>query len=152
MRLPADLVLAFRPTPGYAYTKSGILMARVSPDGVFEVLSAGAWTSALGYAPGELDGTSLRELMPPEKPAAGRILAALVDSNDAEPLYVTLRCKDRRRKVFRFHRRFDAYQDAMYIVADELPEGCSPTPPGPFSGANACRPRATAEAAGRTLS
>jgi hypothetical protein len=59
--------------------------------------------------------------MPLEKPAAGELVAALLDKKDFQSLEVTLCCKDERRKSFRFHRRFDPYQDAMYVVADELP-------------------------------
>ena len=97
-------------------------MARVRPSGIFELLSAGAWARALGYALDELSGKSLCDLMPPEKPAADKVVAALLDKKDVRPLEVTLRCKDERRKSYRFHRRFDPYQDAMYVVADELPE------------------------------
>ena len=122
MRLLADLVLVLCVSPGKACMDSGVMMARVRPGGLFELLSAEAWARSLGYAPGELSGKSLRELMQLEKPAAGRLVAALLDDKDVEPLDVTLRCKDERRKSFRFHRRFDPYQDAMYVVADEIPE------------------------------
>ena len=60
--------------------------------------------------------------MPLEKPAAGEVVAALLDKKDVQPLEVTLRCKDEQRKFFRFHRRFDPYQDAIYVVADEVSE------------------------------
>ena len=120
MRLLADLVLVLCLSPGKACTDSGVMMACVRPSGLFELLSVEAWARALGYAPDELSGKSLRELI--EKPAAGRVVSALLDHEDAQPLDITLRCKDERRKHFRFHRRFDPYQDAMYVVADELPE------------------------------
>jgi hypothetical protein len=123
MRLLADLMLVLSCNPGKACKESDVMMARVRRSGLFELLSAAAWARALGYAPDELTGKSLSELMPLEKPAAGRVVAALLDDEDAQPLDVTLRCKDERRKCFRFHRRFDAYQDATYVVADELPEG-----------------------------
>jgi PAS domain S-box-containing protein len=122
-RLLADLVLVLCASPGKTCTESEVMMARVRPNGIFEVLSAAAWARSLGYAPDELSGKSLRELMQLEKRAAHQVVAALLDKKDARPLDVTLRCKDERRKSFRFHRRFDAYQDAMYVVADELPEG-----------------------------
>jgi len=121
MQLLADLVLVLCLSPGKACTDSGVMMARVRPSGLFELLSVEAWARALGYAPDELSGKPLRELI--EKPASGRFVSALLDDKDAQPLDVTLRCKDERRKSFRFHRRFDPYQDAMYVVADELPEG-----------------------------
>lgn len=122
MRMLADLVLVLCANPGKTCTESDVMMARVRPSGLFELLSADAWARALGYAPDELSGKSLCELMPLEEPAAGQVVAALLDNKDAQPLDVPLRCKDERRKCFRFHRRFDPYQDAMYVVADEVPE------------------------------
>jgi hypothetical protein len=122
MRL-ADLILVVCVSPGKTCTESDVMMARARRSGIFELLSAAAWARTLGYAPDELSGKSLRELMQLEKFAAGQVVAALLDKEDAQSLDVTLRCKDKRRKSFRLHRRFDAYQDAMYVVADELPEG-----------------------------
>src|SRR5688572_7658646 len=118
MRLLADLVLVLSANPGKTCTETDLMMARVRPSGFFELLSAEAWARALGYAPEELCGKSLRELI--AKPAPERVVDALLDHDDARPLEVTLRCKDQRRKRFRLHRRFDSYQDATYLVADEL--------------------------------
>lgn len=123
MRLLADLVLVLSASPGKTCEQSDLMMARVRPNGIFELLSAAAWARTLGYAPGELSGKSLRELMRLEKPAAGQLVAALLNNkNPDQPLEITLRCKDERRKPFRLHRRFDPYQDTIYVVADELPE------------------------------
>ena len=97
-------------------------MARVRPTGIFELLSAAAWARTLGYEPDELRGKSFCELTPLDKPAAGKLVAALLDRKDVQSLEVTLRCKDQRRKIFRFHRRFDPYGDAIYVVADEVCE------------------------------
>lgn len=96
------------------------MLARIRPSGLFELLSAAAWARALGYRPDELSGRSTRELMHLEEPAAGDVVAALLDENDAPPLHVTLRCKDDRRKRFRLHRRFDPYDKAVFVVADEV--------------------------------
>ncbi len=120
MPLFRDLILVPCASPGKTCEVSEVMMARVQPSGVFELLSAAAWAHALGYALDELTGKSLVELMPLEKPAAGEVIAALLSKKDVQPLEVTLRCKDERRKSFRFHRRFDPYQDAMYVVADEV--------------------------------
>jgi len=120
MQLLADLILVLCANPGKTCSESEVMMARVRP-GLFELLSAEAWARTLGYAPDELNGKPLRELV--AKPAAERVFNDLLDHEDAQPLDITLRCKDERRKRFRFHRRFDPYQDAIYIVADELPEG-----------------------------
>lgn len=118
----ADLIVVLCVSPGKACAESGVMLARVRPNGLFELLAATAWARALGYPPDELSGKSLCGLMPLEKPTAGRFVAALLDEKDVQPLDVTLRCKDERRKSFRFHRRFDPYDRAMFVVADELAE------------------------------
>lgn len=98
------------------------MLARVRPGGVFELLTAAAWSAALGYAPDELRGRSLRDLMQLANPAAGEVVSALFDDAGAQALDVKLRCKDERRKSFRLHRRFDAYEEALFVVAEELSE------------------------------
>jgi hypothetical protein len=96
------------------------MLARVRPVGVFELLTAAAWAGALGYPPEELNGTSLRDLMRLEKPVAKDIIAALLDESDVQaPLEVTLRCKNERRKRFRLYRRFDSYEEAVFVMAEE---------------------------------
>lgn len=100
--------------------QSRVLLARVGPSGLFELLTAGAWARALGYVAEELIGKSLRELLHLDRFAASEVIAALLDENDDRPLDVTLRCKDRKRKSFRLHRRFDPYGQTMFLVADEL--------------------------------
>jgi PAS domain-containing protein len=121
MRLLRDLILVLCSSPGRTCEESGLMLARVRPSGIFELLSAAAWARALGYTPDELVGKAFSELMSLEKPAAGQVVAALLDRKDCRALDVTLRCKDEQRKCFRLHRRFDAYQETMYLVADELP-------------------------------
>jgi PAS domain S-box-containing protein len=123
MRPLRDLILVPCASPGKTCEASELMMARVRPSGTFELLSAAAWSRTLGYALEELCGKSLCELMPLEKRAADEVVAALLDENDVQSLLqVTLRCKDERRKSFRFHRRFDPYGDAIYVVADEVSE------------------------------
>jgi PAS domain-containing protein len=124
----AELVVVVSISARESWAQSGIMLARVRARGVFEVLTAGAWARALGYPPEELNGTSLRDLMRLEKPAATDIVAALRDDEE-QPLEVSLRCKDERRKRFRLHRRFDTYEESMFVVADELAD--SPIEPCP---------------------
>ena len=114
----ADLVLVLRVRPGKTCAQSGVMLARIRPGGLFELLTAAAWAQALGYTADELNGKSLRELMQLGKRAAGKVVAALLDEKHAQPLDVSLRCKDERRKSFRFHRRFDPYEKAIFVVAD----------------------------------
>ena len=117
-----DLVLAKRARPGKReQAPSRVLLARIDRSGEFQLLNAGAWATALGYGGEELIGKSLRELMPLDRPAAADLIFALLDETDDGPLDVILRCRDYRRKSFRLHRRFDAYGEAFYVVAEELP-------------------------------
>lgn len=117
---PAGLTVALCVRPGKTCARSGLMLARVHPAGVFELLSAAAWARMLGYLPHELSGKWLHDLMPLEEPAASEFVAALLGEKDLQPLEVTLRCKDERRKSFRLHRRFDPYDQAMFVLADEV--------------------------------
>lgn len=116
----ADLRLALCLNPSQTCAQSEIMMARLGPDRIFELLNGAAWARALGYPPEELSGQSLGELMPVAKPAASAVVAALLDTSAQGPLDVTLRCKDERPKSFRFHRRFDPYAQSTFVIADEL--------------------------------
>jgi PAS domain-containing protein len=107
-------------SPGNTCARSGLMLARIRPGGAFELLSAAAWAHVLGYSPQELSGKWLRELMPPDKPAASEVTAALLGEQESPPMEVTLRCKDERRKSFRLHRRFDPYDRAVFVLADEV--------------------------------
>ena len=118
----AELILVLSVSSGKKRAQSGVMLARVRRSGKFELWTAAAWARALGYLPEELSGKALRELMPLEKRAAGEVIAALLDEEDARPLEVTLRCKDERRKCFRLYRRFDPYEQAVFVLADEVSE------------------------------
>jgi len=119
-RACADLRVTACSTAGSACARSDVLMARLRPGGLFELLSPEAWARVLGYPPEELSAKYLRELMPLEKRAAGAIVAELLDPQADAPLEVPLRCKDGQRKYFRFHRRSDERAQAIFLVADEL--------------------------------
>ena len=119
-RLLADLILCV--SAAKACAESGVMLARVRKSGMLELLTAAAWARALGYQPDELSGKSLRELMQLEKRAARELIATLLDEEDVQPLEITLRCKDERRKCFRLYRRFDPYEQAVFVVADEVAE------------------------------
>lgn len=116
---PADLLLVLCRNPGRASAQSEVMLAWLRPCGILELLSVGAWARALGYVPQELSGKSMRELMSLEQPA-GEIVAELLDPNVAAPVDVTLCCKIERQKRLRFHRRFDADEEAIFVVADEV--------------------------------
>jgi hypothetical protein len=118
--LPADMMVALCVSPGKSCAGSALMLARILPGGMFELLSAAAWANSLGYSPQELSGKWLHDLMPFGRPAASEVAAALLGEQEAPPLEVTLRCKDERRKSFRLHRRFDPYDHAMFVLADEV--------------------------------
>ncbi len=130
---PADLVLVRSPGLGKSCEQLPVLLARVRPSGTFELLTTGAWARALGYPPAELFATSLRELLQLDAAAASRVVAALLDASDDQPLEVTLRCGDGQAKSFRFHRRYDSHGQAMFILADELECAAEQTARAPAS-------------------
>ena len=107
-------------SPGKTCARTGLMLARVLPGGVLELLSIAAWVRVLGYSPQELSGKWLRDLMPLEDLAASEVAAALLGEQDSPPMEVTLRCKDERRKSFRLHRRRDPYDRAVFLLADEV--------------------------------
>ena len=115
-----DVLLVTCPDPGTVCAQSELLMARLTPGGTFELLSPRAWIRALGYPSEELSGKHLRELMPLAVDAAAEVVAELLDPHADSPLDVPLRCKDDRRKNFRFYRRFDDRAQTIFVVADEL--------------------------------
>ena len=118
--LPADLTLVLCAKPGRTAAESAVMMARLHPSGIFELLSAGAWARTLGYLPEELSGKTLRQLIAVDSPDAGSVVSALLNPVADAPLDVALRCKDERRKCFRFHRRVDPRGESIFLVADEL--------------------------------
>lgn len=126
-RASAELVLVR--TASKAFAGARVMLARVHPSGLFELLAAGAWARALGYRAEELSGKLLRELMQLDADAARALAAALLDGTNDRPLDVTLQCKDRRRKRFRLYRRFDAYAASIFVLADELPFAAEQTGP-----------------------
>ena len=119
--LPIDLMMVVCASPGNTCARSGLMLARIRPGGAFELLSAAAWARVLGYSLQELSGKWLHELMPPDRPAASEVTAALLGEQESPPMEVTLRCKDERRKSFRLHRRLDPYDNAVFVLADEVP-------------------------------
>src|SRR5688572_16977211 len=115
-----DLMLALCASPGRTCEQSGLMLARILPGGVLELLSTAAWTRVLGYPAHELSGKWLHDLMPSAATEGGELAAAFLGETDTRPLDVTLRCKDERRKCFRLHKRFDDYDKAIFVLADEV--------------------------------
>jgi PAS domain S-box-containing protein len=115
---PHDFTLAVHVNPGDTYEWSTVLLARASFNGTFELLTA-AWERLLGYGREEFVGKTLGKLMNSRKPAA--TVAAILNRKNMDPVEVTMRCRDGKRRQLRLHRRFDEYGDKMFIVAEETP-------------------------------
>jgi len=125
-RESAELVVVPCHRPGRTYAHSAVMLARLDPEGMFELLTAAPWARALGYPLEELRGKPLRELIPLARDAARGVVAALLDAADSRPLDVTLRCKDQRIKRFRFYRRYDSDEGVVFVMADELADRTAP--------------------------
>jgi hypothetical protein len=104
-----------------------VLLARAHFHGTLELLTA-AWERSLGYGRHELRGKTLCQLMGSHTKEAARAVAAILDEHSSDPVDLTLRCRGGEAKAMRLHRRFDAYERKMFIVAEErlpryLPSG-----------------------------
>lgn len=117
--MPKDLTLALLVPPGDNFEWSRVLLARASYDGTLELLTA-AWERFLGYGRRELHGKPFGQVLgAQERPAAA--VAAILDPDRMAPLDLLLRCRDGQEKALRLHRRYDPYDSAMFIVAEEPP-------------------------------
>jgi len=114
---PVDLALEVRVTPGDTYEWSKVLLARAHSTGRLE-LTTSAWETLLGYGRREFTGKTLSDLMHSRK-ATAAATAAILDECTADPVKLKLRCRDGRAKRLTLHRRFDAHEHTMFIVAEE---------------------------------
>jgi hypothetical protein len=115
--MPDDLTLSMRVNPGDTYEWSRVLLARAHFDGTLELLTA-AWERALGYGRHELAGKTLCQLLAPGEPAAAAV-AAIPDERNIDAVDLSMRCRDGREKRLRLHRRLDAYERTVFIVAED---------------------------------
>jgi len=115
---PADFMLAVNVGSGNTYKWSKVLLARATYNGTLEFLTA-AWERLLGYGREEFASKTLRHLLRSNKPATARVVAAILDEGNMEPIELTVRCRRGEAKRLRLHRRFDAYSRKMYILAEE---------------------------------
>lgn len=112
-RTLAQLMLMLCVRASRGGSQSDVMLAQLSPSGTIELLNAAAWSRALGYVPEELSGKSPHQLMALEH-------AERFDPSALEPFDVSLRYKDEGRKRLRLHRRFDPYEQAVFLIAEEL--------------------------------
>lgn len=123
-RPPSDLTLFSCACPGRAAATSEVMLAKVHrDDALLELLTPHAWASALGYAPAELGGRSLGDLLQAGRAGGAAIVSALLDEDDLQPIDVTVVGGDARGRHLRLYRRFDAYAGLMFILADEVSAG-----------------------------
>jgi hypothetical protein len=115
---PSDFTLAIHISD--AYRRSKVLLARAHFDGTLQLLTA-AWERVLGYALHEFEGKTLCQLLEPGRTAAADVVVAILDERSMEPVDLTVRSQAGEAKHLRFHRRFDAYERTVFIVAEEAP-------------------------------
>ena len=117
---PLDFLLIVNRSLSDSYELSKVLLAKAGFDGTLQLLTAG-WERALGYWRGELRGKTLSQLMWANARSAAIAVAAVLDTRDMEPVELRMRCRDGTGKCFRLHRRHDKREQAIYIVAEEIP-------------------------------
>ena len=115
---PVDFRLVFYKSHSDGYELSRVLLARAGFDGELQ-LSPG-WERVLGFAPGELKGKTLLDLLWSSPRNAAAAVAAILGRMDRGPVDLRMRCRDGRGKRLRLHRRYDRREQAIYIVGEEL--------------------------------
>jgi PAS domain-containing protein len=115
---PEDFQLAVLASPGHVYKGSNVLLARAHFNGTLELMTA-AWERLLGYGREEFEGKTLCQLIGLGTPVATTAVAAILDELNPEPVDLKVRCRDGQGKCLRLHRRFDPYERAVYILAEE---------------------------------
>ena len=113
-----NIVIACR-KPYPAYERLDLLLARFGRTGRFEILSA-AWERVLGYGCAELDGRPLFELIHLPRRSARRLILMVLDENEACPIAFSLSRKDGKQVPLQWYRRFDAYDERIFIAGDPL--------------------------------
>ena len=103
---------------GDTYEWSKIMLASAY-DGTLELLTA-AWATTLGYGREELKHKTLGQLMGSGVPATTAMVASILDERNAEPLKLTLRCRNGCNKSFDLHRRHDRHGHTVYLMAEEI--------------------------------
>jgi PAS domain-containing protein len=109
------IIRCHHPYPHYA--GKHICLAALRPDGFFELLSP-AWESLLGFAPAELHGRPLLALFRPAPCAPRVLLRRIVDPDEPDPIRVELRRRDGARQAMHWYRRFDFYDDTLFIAGE----------------------------------
>lgn len=115
---PSDFRLVLHERLSVSYEISNVLLARAGFDGMLQLLTSG-WERVLGYGRKEFGGKTLLHLMWSNQRSVAAAVAAILDTVSMAPVDLRLRCRDGLAKCFRLHRRYDPYEQMMYIVAEE---------------------------------
>lgn len=118
---PEDFRLVLHESLSDSYELSKVLLAKAGFDGTLQLLTSG-WERVLGYGREEFNGKTLVHLMWSDQRSAAATVAAILDKLDMGPVDLRVRCRNGQGKGFRLHRRYDWYEQMMYIVAEETPE------------------------------
>jgi PAS domain S-box-containing protein len=114
-----DNIVIARRKPCPAYGGLDLLLARFGRAGSFEILSA-AWERVLGYGRAELDGRPLLGLIQLPRRSAHRLVLMLLDESEPCPIAFSLTRKDGTEVQLQWYRRFDAYDESVFIAGDPL--------------------------------
>ena len=115
-----DLKLAVHVTAGDTFEWSQVLLARANRSGTLELMTA-AWERVLGFGRHEFRGKTLRQLMGSDGYAAAKVVVAIFDESNMDPVDLTVRNRAGEAKRLRLHRRLDEYGSRVMIVAEENP-------------------------------
>ncbi len=118
---PCDFRLILHDSLSDSYELSKVLLAKASFDGTLELLTSG-WERVLGYSRRELNARTLFQLMWSDRRGAAAAVSAILDTVDARPVMLRVRCRDGLAKCFRLHRLHDRDERRVYIVAEEMPQ------------------------------
>lgn len=123
------VIVCRKPYP--AYKGLDLLLARFRAAGPFEILSE-AWERVLGYGCAELDGRPLFELIHLPRRSVRGLMLMVLDESEPCPIVFGLSRKDGTQVHLQWYRRFDAYDERVFIAGEPLardPLASAPTYP-----------------------
>ena len=115
---PGNFTLVLRDNLSDSYELSQVLLAVAAFDGTLQLLTSG-WERMLGYGREELRSKTFQQLLECGECDVAAAVAAILDRGDARPVQLRMRHRNGLTKAFRLHRRYDADEQLMYLVAEE---------------------------------
>src|SRR4051812_2627015 len=116
-----DIILVCR-KPYPAYDRLDLLLARISRAGRCELLSPG-WERVLGYSGAELNASSLFDLIHLPATSARRLMQMIWDESEPCPIAFGLTCKGGGHIALQWYRRFDRYDERLYLLGEPVQRG-----------------------------